>query len=241
MDQDTNQADNDSASEYRAFLARLRSAVPPDASLTERIALFVKWGRAYFSYARLERIAPPSGPFSDRNLLDPDLDRLAKLQRSKNEWRTFMVTHGPDLAIKLGSDPVRPALLKFLHRIDGGGGATAAMPIWEDVKVGLQLAALKLVAEVKPPSEKGPAKRGSVSGVEMEPEQVATAHLLKAISVGDPIPSMSECARAACVSRQAPRNWKDFRAKWERAKAGEKRTIRAGHIDARTGAVDTAG
>lgn len=72
----------------------------------------------------------------------------------------------------------------------------------------------------------------------LRPEDLAIAYLVRAVHEGRPVPSLTACAKAAGVSKQATANWPRFRLTWKNAKAIRGGRIRRGYRSARTGDIE---
>lgn len=87
----------------------------------------------------------------------------------------------------------------------------------------------------RPPGE---GEGGAKPRAPMRPEDVALIYLGRAVREGRPIPSRTECALAAGVTKQATMKWELFSSAWRNARKTEKKSIRRGYRDARTGDVE---
>ncbi len=72
-----------------------------------------------------------------------------------------------------------------------------------------------------------------------EPESLALAYLMRAVREGHRVPSRTECAMAAGVTKQATMKWASFSAVWRNARASQKGHVRRGYRDVRTGDVES--
>ncbi len=86
------------------------------------------------------------------------------------------------------------------------------------------------VSSPEPAAKQAPASQ--------RPEDLAIAYLMRAIREEEAVPSLSECARAAGVTKQATANWTHFRRVWKNAKATRGGRIRRGYRSARTGDIE---
>lgn len=89
------------------------------------------------------------------------------------------------------------------------------------------------------PGDAPGAPRPRPVGARDRAEDLALAHLTRALRMRRPVPSKAQCAKAAGCTRQAAQKWRAFGHTWKAAKAAEKSgTVRRGFRDRRTGAVD---
>lgn len=113
--------------------------------LTDDIGRMLKLGGHYFTHYGIEcqlgRIATAQAA---RGYSTDNVERMLEAQGQCNQARHDLLEIIPALVVRLqdaGHD-VRD-LLRFQHRIDGGGGPEAAGKGWEDLKVELQRVALR--------------------------------------------------------------------------------------------------
>lgn len=105
--------------------------------LTDRV---LKLGGDYFAYASIEgQMARTATAQAAQGYKTDILERMVEVQGRRHQARHDLLEIIPVLAVQrqdAGHD-VRD-LLRFQHRIDGGGGPAAAVKGWEDLKVELQ-------------------------------------------------------------------------------------------------------
>lgn len=105
---------------------------------SELIEQFLQTAKAYFNQAQTEQIqslivaATPPGEHADAT-------QLLAAQSERAGYRAELVKIIPRLAAALESDDHDSTMmLQFQHAIDGGGGPSAATPIWSALKPMLQ-------------------------------------------------------------------------------------------------------
>ena len=111
--------------------------------VADLIDRFVADGGKYFSWANLARLPVDMPRLPDRPNRDSDfgkflcaamdepggyeadtLDRAFKAKGQQNEYRARLIKNGPMLAVALEQHGYNTTdLLRFIHGIDGGGGA----------------------------------------------------------------------------------------------------------------------
>ena len=117
-------------------------------------------GRAITSFPQTHKgTASPAG-FGE---LSPEeyQERLDQYQEQFRSEEVWLREHGAVLAVALGlHDCASSAVLSFLHRVAEGPSAVRAT--WEDTKVALQAASIRLLKGTPPEAPKGKAKPSTV-------------------------------------------------------------------------------
>ena len=116
--------------------------------LTDSISRVLKLGSKYFSWATVERqFGEIAASQAAQGLKTDIVQKMFEAQGHRFEAGADLLKIIPPLAVQLedaGIDTsvLRLLLLRFAHRIDGGGGPGEAIKVWEDLKVELQLVLL---------------------------------------------------------------------------------------------------
>lgn len=108
--------------------------------LTDKIARVLKLGGNYLSWASAERqLARAAAAEQDSGPESSILQKMLRVRGRRNEAKAELLKILPPLAVGLeaaGHDASR--LLRFRHRINGGGGPQAAGEGWEELRVWLK-------------------------------------------------------------------------------------------------------
>ncbi len=122
----------------------------PKNGLTDTISRVLKLGGKYFSWAIVERqFGEVAASQAAQGIKTDIMQKVLEAQGRRFEASADLLKIIPPLAVQLedaGIDTsvLRLLLLRFAHRIGGGGGPEEAVKGWEDLKVELQRVMLRV-------------------------------------------------------------------------------------------------